>query len=104
MQKGCRMLKMDKWQKRWFDELGLTTEQARDKAIEILESVRFNREELEDFMQPIDSNIVSVGDVTTGWIVDIVSREQDVRNFASNYEDGLAQAHNASSLFLYLDP
>lgn len=98
------MLEMDKYQKEFFDKLGLTPEQARDKAIEILESVRFNREELAKFMQPISKNIVRTGDVLVDWIYDVINRESDVRDFAANWEDGLAQAHHASSLFLLLDP
>ena len=98
------MLEMDKWQKANFDELGLTPEQARDKAIEILESVRFNREELKKFMYPISETLVEVGNVLLDWIDDVIEREDDVRRFASQFNDGLSQAHHASSLFMYLDP
>lgn len=98
------MLEMDKWQKANFGELGLTPEQARDKAIEILESVRFNREEIKKFMYPISETLVEVGSVLLDWIYDIVKRENDVKAFAAQFQDGLAQAHHASSLFLLLDP
>lgn len=94
------MLELDNYAKHVFEEKKLTPEQARDKAIEILESVRFNRVELEKFMHPVDEIDIVLWD----WIADVIKREDVVRSFAAQFQDGLAQAHHASSLFIRLDP
>ena len=94
------MLKLDNYPKSVFEEMNVTPEQARDKAIEILESVRFNREALAAYMKPIEEIDV----VTMDLIADVISREDEVRDFASEFEDGLSHIGHAMSLEMYLNP
>ena len=94
------MLKLDNYPKSVFEEMNVTPEQARDKAIEILESVRFNREALAAYMKPIEEIDV----VRMDLIADVISREDEVRDFASQYNNDLSHIGHAGALEWYLNP
>lgn len=92
------MLKISDYEKHVIEKFGLTPEQARDKAIEILESVRFNRKQLEGYMLPVEEIDGYGWEVIAG----VLKREQEVRKFAENWEDGLSQFAHALNLEVYL--
>lgn len=81
-----------------FEELGYTVEEARNKAVEILESVNFNRELLKRYTKPIEELPCTILDI----IESIIMMEDDVRDFATYFEDGLSKGHHAASLEMYL--
>ena len=92
------MLELDNYAKRVFEKFGLSPEQARDKAIEILESVRFNRDKLADYMKGVNEISGYQYEIIAG----VIERQDDVRRFASQFNDGLSQAYHASLLEMYL--
>lgn len=94
------MLELDNYPKSVFEKLNLTPEEARDKAIEILESVRFNREALAAYMKPIEEIDV----VRMDLIADVISREDEVRSFAASYNNDLSHIGHAGALEWYLNP
>lgn len=98
MQKESLMLEIGDWERSVFEKFGLTPEQARDKAIEILESVRFNPKLLQAYMNPVEEIL----DVKWEVIAGVIEKEDDVRDFASYHEDGLYNFANALSVEVYL--
>lgn len=94
------MLKLDNYPKSVFEKMNVTPEQARDKAIAILENVNFNKRQLAKYMKPVEEIDV----VTMDLIADVISREDEVRDFASEFEDGLSHIGHALSLEAYLNP
>lgn len=92
------MLELDNYPKSVFEKLNLTPEEARDNAIRVLESVRFNRDKLADYMKDVNELDSYEWEI----IADIARREDVVRSFAAQFPDGLAQAYHASLLEMYL--
>ena len=92
------MLEIGNWEQSIFEKFGLTPEQARDKAIEILESVRFNPKQLHKYMFPVEE----IDGVQWEVIAGVIAKEDEVRSLASEKKDGLYNFADALTLEVYL--
>lgn len=77
------MLELDNYPKYIFEKLGITPEQARDHAIEVLESINIEKEYLDSFMRPIEE----IQSTTWELIADFNAREDEVRSLAASCEE-----------------
>ena len=94
------MLEVDGFNLKRFESYGVTPEEARDNAIRVLSSVKFNRSKLEDYIKPIEEMDYFTLDI----IESLLRREEDVRFFAAQYNNDLSHIGHAGALEWYLNP
>ena len=92
------MLEIGNWEQSVFEKFRLTPEQARDKAIEILESVRFNPKQLQNYMYSVEE----IDSVRWEVIAGVIAKEDEIKSWASEKKDGFYNFSDALTLEVYL--